>query len=80
MSDKSWEEIFTRLFSEIIEISEKHFDEEVLNDFYLDLIDIIQEYDEDVFTNLMGLSIAFDEAYLKVHPNAFDDFVEDMEE
>ena len=36
--------------------------------------------DEDVYKDLMGLSIAFDEALLEVNPNAFDEFVEDMED
>ena len=80
MSEESWEKIFERLFSDVIEAAEKNIDEESRKDFYLDLVEIIHTYDEDVFKDLMGLSIAFDEALLELNPDAFDEFVEDMED
>ena len=80
MSDQSWEEIFARLFTEVIEVSEKNIDEDSKKEFYLDLIDVINAYDEDVYKDLMGLSITFDEALLELNPSAFDEFIEDIED
>ena len=80
MSESSWEELFSRLFSDVIEIVEKNVDEDNRKDFYSDLIELISLYDEDIFDDLMGLSISFDEAYLEHNPSAFDEFIEDLEE
>jgi hypothetical protein len=79
-AESSWEELFSRLFSDVIEIVEKNVEEENRKEFYSDLIELISIYDEDIFDDLMGLSISFDEAFFEHNPNAFDDFIEDLEE
>jgi len=78
MSD-SWDKIFSRLFSEIIETVENHMEEEIRKDFYLDLIEVYQEYNDDVLKDLMGISISFDEALLDLHPELFEEHIEDIE-
>jgi len=78
MSD-SWDKIFTRLFSEVIEAIENHMEEEVRKDFYLDLIEVYEDYNEDVLKDLMGLSISFDEALLEIRPELFEEHIEDIE-
>ena len=79
MSD-SWTKIFIRLWTAVIETIDKHVDEEVRKELYLDLIETIDEYDEKVYNELMGLSIAFDEALIEVHPDIFTEFIENIEE
>lgn len=72
---------FTNLFSEFIELIERHTDESNRQGMYTELIDLFEEYNSDSqVRDLMGISVSFDEVLLEVHPSAFDEYIEDIEE
>ena len=78
--EDAWHKIFTRLFGNVVEVVENHVDEDVKKDLYLDLVDIMEEYNEGGLKDLMAISISLDEALLEKHPDLFKEYIEDITE